>query len=402
MKIKKLIGRIHLWLGLTTGIIVCFLGITGCILVFQVEIENLTQSYRFVQPKVQPYLPPSYFQQKSSAALPGKFAHNLTYLTGNKSAIVSFYKEGEDYYYLLFFNPYTGELLKTKDMSKDFFRIVLNGHFYLFLPPGIGQPIVATATLLFLILLISGLILWWPRNKAARKQRFSVKWRAKFKRLNYDLHNVLGVYVLVVGVCFAITGLVWGFVWFQKTYYWVSSGGKKLTEYYEATSPGYDSLINGHQVKYTQLDQIWKTLQKEYPGAAKYDIHFPANVKEAIAVSANPSENTYWKADYRHYDQHNLQEIKVNHLYGRYSDAAVADKLQRMNYDLHVGAVGGLPTKVLAFFASFIIASLPITGFYIWWGRKKGLLVRARQRPILVSNRKRLFHEKQPLRYKLY
>jgi uncharacterized iron-regulated membrane protein len=371
MKMKKTIGRIHLWLGLTAGVIVCFLGITGCILTFQVEIENLTQPYRSVQPKAQAYLPPSYFQKKASTVLPDKFAHNLTYLSGNKSAIVSFYKEGEDYYYLLFFNPYTGDLLKTKDMSKDFFRIILNGHFYLFMPPGIGQPIAATATLLFLILLITGLVLWWPRNKAARKQRFSIKWSAKFKRLNYDLHNVLGFYAFLVGICFAITGLVWGFVWFQKTYYWVSSGGKKLTEYYEAVSPSYDSLSSSDQVNYTQLDKIWLTLKKEYPDAAKFDIHFPSDTEEAIAVSANPSENTYWKADYRHYDQHNLQEIKVNHLYGRYSDASVADKLQRMNYDLHVGAVGGLPTKILAFFASFIIASLPITGFYIWWGRKK-------------------------------
>jgi uncharacterized iron-regulated membrane protein len=42
-----------------------------------------------------------------------------------------------------------------------------------------------------------------------------------------------------------------------------------------------------------------------------------------------------------------------------------------MNYDIHVGAVLGLPGKIIAFCASLIAASLPITGFYIWWGRRK-------------------------------
>jgi uncharacterized iron-regulated membrane protein len=46
-------------------------------------------------------------------------------------------------------------------------------------------------------------------------------------------------------------------------------------------------------------------------------------------------------------------------------------QLLRMNYDIHTGAVIGLPGKILAFFASLIAASLPVTGFYIRWGRRK-------------------------------
>ena len=38
---------------------------------------------------------------------------------------------------------------------------------------------------------------------------------------------------------------------------------------------------------------------------------------------------------------------------------------------LHVGQIGGLTTKIIAFLASLICASLPITGFIIWWGKRK-------------------------------
>ncbi len=89
-------------------------------------------------------------------------------------------------------------------MSRDFFRVVIDGHFYLWLPPKVGQPIVASATLIFVVLLITGVILWWPKNKAARKQRFKVKFNAKWRRTNYDLHNVLGFYMSWVIIFIAL------------------------------------------------------------------------------------------------------------------------------------------------------------------------------------------------------
>jgi uncharacterized iron-regulated membrane protein len=77
------------------------------------------------------------------------------------------------------------------------------------------------------VLLISGIILWWPKNKGAAKQRFSVKWNAQWRRKNYDFHNVLGFYASWVVVVLVITGLVWGFQWFSKGVY-AGIGGKNL------------------------------------------------------------------------------------------------------------------------------------------------------------------------------
>ena len=98
-------------------------------------------------------------------------------------------------------------------------------------------------------------------------------------------------------------------------------------------------------------------------------------------AGANRDASTYWKTDYRYFDQYTLQEIPVTHLDGRYKDATIADKIVRMNYDIHTGQVLGLPGKILAFFASLIAASLPITGFYIWWGRKK----KKKRVPVMVA-----------------
>ena len=81
---------------------------------------------------------------------------------------------------------------------------------------------------------------------------------------------------------------------------------------------------------------------------------------------------TNYNADYFHYDQYTGKSLKtVGSWDSKFKDAKLADKIARMNYDIHVGAVLGLPGKILAFFASLIAASLPVTGFVIWWGRRK-------------------------------
>lgn len=366
---KKITGKIHLWLGLASGLIIVFLGITGCILAFEQEIKSVTQPYLYVKESNQPVLPPSKLQQIAVAVLPDKIPHSVSYMDKGKSAQVAFYNEAPEYYYVVYINQYTGEVLKVKNEDADFFRVVLMGHYYLWLPPGIGQPILATATLIFLIMLISGIVLWWPRNKAARKQRFSVKWNATFKRKNYDLHNVLGFYMSWIAIFIAVTGLVWGFQWFAKSLYWTTSGGRQLVEFYEPVSekPMQPVVSAGAPA----IDKVWQKMVASYPTAEVIEVHIPGSDSAAIEAVANPDASTYWKADYIYFDQYSLKEINVTHPYGRYGDAGAADKIMRMNYDVHTGAVLGITGKIMAFFASLIAASLPVTGFLIWRGRHK-------------------------------
>jgi uncharacterized iron-regulated membrane protein len=52
----------------------------------------------------------------------------------------------------------------------------------------------------------------------------------------------------------------------------------------------------------------------------------------------------------------------------------IGERLVEMNYDIHVGAIGGLTGKIIAFIASLVCASLPVTGFIIWWGKRRRAL----------------------------
>lgn len=363
--LKKFIGFAHLWLGLISGALVLFLGITGCILAFEEEIRNVTEPYRFVKEQKAPIVQTSVIAAAASKAM-NKEIRAVQYPGPGKAVIAGFYNKKE--YVIAFVNPYTAEVLKVKNMKKDFFRVVLEGHFNLWLPRKIGQPIVASATLVFVVMLISGIILWWPRNKAAIKQRFRLRFNVSFKRLNYDMHNVLGFYASWIAIFIAITGLVWGFQWFSQSLYYVTSGGKSLPEH---VHPHSDTTII-QTAKINADDFVYAEMAKKAMPGEGISIYYPKDKEDAIEGAVNHRPGTHYKTDYYHYDQYTLKELPATGVYaGSFNEASTADKIRRMNYDIHVGAIWGLTGKIIAFLASLISASLPVTGFLIWRGRKK-------------------------------
>lgn len=366
MTIKKLILKLHNWLGLGSGLVVFILGITGCLYAFQEEIQNATQPYRFVQQENKPLLLPSAIKAIADSAMPGKQTHAVIY-TGRNRAIQAMFWKYESYYDLVFINPYSGKVLQAKDMKHSFFPWILEGHEFLWLPENIGRVITSSATLIFFVLLVSGIYLWWPRNKNGKMKKFTIQWKSRWRRKNYDLHSVLGFYIFFVGIALSITGLLFGFEWFAKGAYYATSGGKEMAPYFDA---GSDTTHRQLQAM-PAIDQVWLRMQKEYPNAQGIQLYIPGSTTSQIDANANPHVGTYYNVDYRYFDQHTLQEIPSKHMWKKYSQANAGDMLIRSAYDIHTGGIWGLPGKLLVFFASLIVASLPVTGFLIWWGRVK-------------------------------
>lgn len=365
---KQIFGKIHLWLGLLIGLLVFILAITGCLYAFQEEIQNYTESYRHVEAQEKSYLKPSDIQVIAAKTLPGKNLHAIKYNGYEKSLEAIYYHPEPLYYYTAYLNPYTGEVLKVNNMEEGFFRFILNGHFYLWLPPEIGQTVVATVTALFVLMLISGFILWLPRKIRQMKARLWFNWnkQTRWRRKNYDFHNISGIYAMIFGLFFAITGLYWGFPQFADGYYKLMGGKKELL--YSEPESNLRYLAKADSIP---LNVVWEIMRKDYPQAVSIEVHPPESPASPIAANANLQAGTYWKTDYRYFDQYSLEEMNVNHIYGRLSDQKFADYLVKMNYDLHTGAVIGLPGKIIACIFSLIIGILPITGFIIWYGRRK-------------------------------
>jgi uncharacterized iron-regulated membrane protein len=375
--LKRLNAWLHLWLGLASGLIVFIVSITGCIFVFQQEIsEVIYKDMLFVTPRATPVLPPSVLLEKAQAAA-GK-DNPITYMTfhqqPNKAWEFLIYKEGDKNaltvfgsvaaYGSVFVNPYTGEVTGIHDYKRDFFVIVKYIHWSLLLNGKTGELIVGIGTLIFVILMITGLILWWPKKwtKATREQSFNIKWSAKFKRLNYDLHNVLGFYSLLFALIIAFTGMVWAFKWFEATVYVVASRSTTPPVHKDFTS---DTL---HMASTNGLDIAYASLVRDMPEAKRFGASAVGPAPSApIYMSAFFGKETYYDRDDFQFDKHSGKML--NRVTDKERNAG--EILLGMNYDIHVGAVAGLPGKVLAFIISLICASLPVTGLMVWLNKGK-------------------------------
>lgn len=358
--LKKLNAWLHLWLGLASGVIVVILGITGCILVFEQEIRSLSSPWLHVEmPAKGTYLPPSVLYKEVKKALPEKEIGSVWYHGPNRTAHFSLGNSDS----MVYVNPYTAKIVAMVD-HEDFFHEIDEGHRHLWLPENIGRPIVGWATFIFFILLITGLILWWPKNlkKSNVDKSFKVKWRAKFKRVNYDLHNVFGFYSLLLALLMAITGLIMSFSWFNSSVYWLTGGDNhKNKQKEEVFEPSKLPMLD-------QVDKVWRKVQDEIAVDNKDQIivSFPDHEDDPI-YACTDMINGHWRDLY--FKQADLS--LANSTGKRMADLPFADQVRKLNYTLHVGAFAGLFSKIIYFLASLVCASLPITGFYIWWGKRK-------------------------------
>lgn len=365
--IRKIVLKIHLWLGLATGLVVFIVSITGAIYCFAPELQKITQPYRSVEVQKGRFLPASTLIAIAEKQIPGKKAKRLYYGQPNKAAYALFFEKG-GYYHAVFMNPYDGTVLKTKNMRKDFYNIILYLHFTLLIP--YGQKIVGWSTLIFCIMIISGIILWWPRNKAAKKARFQIKLGASPKRVNYDLHNVLGFYASWILIFIVFTGLIWAFDGFAKTIYKITGENHSIIQ---QKLPLSELSQKGNGSVSKTIDKVWYQLENEMSDAYKaVELILPQTDSTAILVRANPSEKIFYKTDHRYFDQYTGKEFEGAYGWGKYSDVrTLSDRIRRMNYDIHIGAVLGYPGRIAAFLAALIAASLPITGLLIWLGKRK-------------------------------
>ncbi|MDY8135946.1 PepSY-associated TM helix domain-containing protein [Aquimarina sp. 2201CG5-10] len=365
---RKTILELHKILGLTTGLVVFVVSITGCLWVFKDEIESFYDDHKYVVPQEQSFLPPSKIKTFAEQVIPNRSIHGVIYGKPNEAIEVVFYEaEPEIFYQSVFLNPYTGGFITRIDNNAGFFGFVLKGHLRLWLPDAIGSRIVSYSILLFLILLISGLILWWPRNNKNWKQRLKFDWNSKtrWKRKNFDLHTVVGFYISAFALILTFTGCVMAFNWFYFIAFKVA-GGDKAPQFIVPQSIVTATIEDDPNPAY---DQLIPLLYETYKEAENFELHYPENDSTSVLVEVSNSQGVYYNMDYLFFDQYSLKEIETSSIYGKYKNADFADKVIRMNYDIHVGAIGGIIGKIIAFLASFVCASLPVSGILLWYGR---------------------------------
>lgn len=373
MSIKKIIGKLHLWLGLSSGLVIFILAITGCIFCFQKELKDIFYTGRmFINSAIGQPLPLDSLKLTAQQALGNQYPITFIEYRPGSNKTVQFraskinanaltYNGQVVYNKTVFVNPYTGRVQAIENTKWEFFNVVLQLHFSL-LFNNIGHQVIGWSTVIFILMLIMGLILWWPKNKAAIKQRFKFDWQktTQWKRKNYDLHNVPGFYSLMFALLIALTGLFFAFPWFNNSVRWIANGGKTMQQPPTLKSDTTQMAATG------LLNNMLQTTNNHSPKAQFYFISMPLKSETPYVVTAMHNAKNYLKRSQFFYDRNTGKLLRER----PYQKQTGAEKFVFMVYDIHIGKIGGLPGQILVFIVSLIAASLPVTGFYIWWGRQ--------------------------------
>lgn len=363
---KKNIGFLHLWLGLSSGLIVFIVALTGSILVFEDEIDA--------------FINPEFYQVSNigTKKLPVDVYVNAiqkkykitqldriqTYEDPKRTVIVSG-PDADKNDQIFSVDPYTGNILARVSEKSRFFSVVLDLHRHLILGE-VGKFITGCSCLIFVFMLISGIILWWPKKIKNLKQRLTVKWSASFKRVNWDFHSIFGCYAFSILLIISLTGLTWSFKWFESGIYLLADGTAKKPSAKVENPTKIDPKVDKtyfYQNMFSKTDSIYK-----YKGDTQ--IRIPSDtINSIMVIKLNLEKSIPNISSIAYFDKYTGELLKIK----PYKSFSRGDKVRRLIYPIHTGSIFGYPTKILAFLVCLFAVTLPITGFLIWWGRKKKL-----------------------------
>ena len=261
-------------------------------------------------------------------------------------------------------NPYTGQIQgDARTPTSKFFNTVMGLHRWLLLDHDIGRPITGVATILFILIEITGLILWLPakikswKKWNAWKAGFKIKTDANWKRINHDLHNSLGFYTFLLITLMALTGLTFSFEWFREGVGYVF-GAKPFEERKEAP------LLSAYSgAKPFDLDAVISNANTVFPYGGNIRLSMP---KDSVGtISITKSKDGFISSagtDRVILEQYTGRILKTE----KFSDKKTGEQIVALIYPLHVGEVFGTITKIIYFIACLIATSLPVTGTIIW------------------------------------
>lgn len=392
---RKLFRKIHLWLSVPFGLIIALICFSGAMLVFENEVNELTRPelYRVTKSDTEP-LSIEQLLEKVAATLPDSVS-----VTG-----VTISSDPQRPYQVNLSKPrrasmivdqYTGEI-KGKSGRTGFFMTMFRLHRWLLdsMNPGNkgvfwGKMIVGVSTLLFVFVLISGIVVWWPRTRKALKNSLKISATKGWRRFWYDLHVAGGMYALVFLLVMALTGLTWSFPWYQTAFYNVFGVEMKQNAAHVQVAPKEkkdgteqsERKKGGRREKgslYANWQKVYEQLSLQNPEYKQISISARAGSGATASVSFNRFGNQ--RASDRYSFNPRSGEITETSLY-QHQDKS--NKIRGWIYSVHVGNWGGMLTRILSFIAALIGTALPLTGYYLWI--KKLVNKRRRERKLNVA-----------------
>lgn len=371
--VKKSLFQLHWFFGITAGLVLALMGITGAIWSFQEELLRLFNADVLkVEVRQEGVLPLPELVRRAELAQGDKVAMLWVDTHADTAARLFFTPPpGERRGELRYADPYTGEL-KGEVTGLGFFNLMLQLHRFLAMGDT-GRQITGACTLMLIFFCLSGLYLRWPRRALNWRVWLSFDWAKKGRAFNWDLHAVAGTWCLLFYLLFALTGLFWSYDWYReglnKLLADKPAAGEQQQRGAGRGRPGPQAADAKAAPLVVDYDAIWNNLKDAAgPSLASYNLRLPPS-------GGQPATLFYLLDDSAHERAFNTVtldpatgQIKRHE---RYTDKSFKAQLLQSVYALHVGSYFGLPGRIILTLASLTMPLFFVTGWLLYLDRRR-------------------------------
>lgn len=365
----RIIWRWHFYAGIFVTPVLLVLSITGALYIFRSEIEDFWFArLRFVEPSGARTSAQAQVAA-AQAAYPGRRSTMLTLPTEpNRASIVRLGGDSRRDSVTVHVDPYQGTVLGAEEEGLPAaFDAVLTLHRELFLGTS-GRLVVELTTGWTILLLVTGLYLWWPRHRGRSEGVWWPRLRAKPYTMLRDLHTVLGFYLLVPMMVIVVTGLFYAIVWGEAFHLVTRHGDRSRSVRRDASTARVEqSPPRGTLGSSESLDQVEARARGHYPDR---NLSFDLSHVEDKGIQVTVSN------DYnRPFGPYVSAQFVLDRATGKMVSHGTLAEHERYwwhgwVYPLHVGSMLGIPTKLLWLVACMLLIASPITGLWMWWIRR--------------------------------
>lgn len=382
--IKKLWFQVHWLLGITAGVVLAVMGVTGAMLSFEHDLLRwLNPHVLTVAPQAAASLWPPELIARVQAAYPEKrltgfnfssdpqeaarigFAADSGGDSGNRAAQEQRRRPGNpgggrrgEWRYV---DPYTGALL-GEPRGQEFFRFTTELHRWLAVGE-VGKAITGASTLALVVLCGSGLYLRWPRRVSNWRVWLTFDFARKGRGFLWHLHAVIGTWVLIPYLLAGLTGLFWSYEWYRNGLFALTGASPPSREGTKLNAPIQSS---------PDLTAVWQAFQRETAGFSTVNITLPERPTQAVEIRYLDKDPAHDRA-FNQLTLHPVSGEVIRH--DRYVERPLGVKLVNSMFALHSGGLFGIMGLVFMMLASLLMPLFAITGWQLYLQRraKKGV-----------------------------
>ncbi len=353
---KQLVG-FHTWSGLALGVVLAFLALTAAGFVLRPALERSIYGHLLTVRACRQPLPLDRLAAAARAAHSRGGLQSIEMTSGDTSSIAVKFSDDD----LVYVEPCTGAILGTQNEYGGFFGFFDGLHRFRFMR--YGRQIAGTCNAVFLVLLLlGGLVLWWPRRGQSLKSAATFNPRLPGTARTISLHKVVGLYTLFVLLIVSLTAVPLSFEPVRDLIGWTV--GSPLV----ISPPPLSTAGSGSSGKRISMQQAWMRSRQAFPDAARVSIDYPREPRDSIAMEVLERGAPHSEAkSYLYLDAYSGAVL-------RRAPYATATPFGRKVYvyllALHSGLVGGLPYQLLLLVACLAMPVQAYSGLSPYLRRK--------------------------------